>query len=156
MSKFKKKTKTSQKISTASLPDIVFMLLFFFMVTTKMREQDIMVEQHIPTATQLEKLQNKSLVSYVYIGKPTKAALYGTEPKIQVNDVFIDPPQIGNWVENEKSQIAEYDRDKLTISLKVDREAKMGIITDVKQKLREVNALKINYSSNQGEIGGED
>ncbi|MGB3618629.1 MAG: biopolymer transporter ExbD [Catalinimonas sp.] len=157
MSKFKKKTKTSQKISTASLPDIVFMLLFFFMVTTVMREQSILVEQRLPNATQLEKLEKKSLVSYIYIGEPKGEyqALYGAQPKIQTNDVFIDPSQIGNYVETEKSLRPEYDRDKLTISLKVDREAKMGIVTDVKQELRNVNALKINYSSSQVRDAGD-
>ena len=151
MAKFSKKTKTSQKISTASLPDIVFMLLFFFMVTTVMREQSILVEQRLPVATQLEKLEKKSLVSYIYIGEPKSEfrSLYGEQPKIQANDVFIDPSQIGNYIETEKSNLAEYDRDKLTVSLKVDREAKMGIVTDVKQELRNVNALKINYSSHK-------
>ena len=78
MSKFRKKAKAQPAISTSSLPDIVFMLLFFFMVTTVMREQDILVEQKMPQSTQLQKLQKKTLISYIYIGKPKNTGLYGS------------------------------------------------------------------------------
>ncbi len=145
----KKKAPAQQAISTASLPDIVFMLLFFFMVTTVLRETTIMVEQRIPMADQLQKLENKSLVSYIYVGKPKQVDLYGKEPRIQVNDVLIQPDAIVNWVEQEKSKLSEAERDLITISLKIDREAKMGIITDLKEKLREANARKINYSASK-------
>jgi biopolymer transport protein ExbD len=148
MSKFKKKSKANPAISTASLPDIVFMLLFFFMVTTVLRDTDILVNQKIPQATQIQKLEKKSLVSYLYVGKPKKANL-GTEAKIQANDVFIEPKGIVNFVENEKAKLAEYERNLITISLKVDTETKMGIITDIKQELRNANALKLNYTSIQ-------
>jgi biopolymer transport protein ExbD len=147
MAKFSKKTKTSQEIPTSALPDIIFMLLFFFMVTTVLRETDIMVEQKLPKATQLKKLERKSLVSYVYIGKPKKAEQYGTEPRIQVNDVFIVPDDIIRFVTQEKDKLAEVERDQLTISLKADNEAKMGIISDVQQQLREANARKVMYST---------
>ena len=73
MSKFKKKAQTKQEIPTSSMPDVVFMLLFFFMVTTKMRETNINVEQRMPQATQLKKLAKKSLVAYLYVGAPKKA-----------------------------------------------------------------------------------
>jgi hypothetical protein len=77
MGKFNKKTKADTNIPTSALPDIIFMLLFFFMVTTVLREQDLLVEQKIPQATQLQKLQKKSLISYLYLGKPKNPALYG-------------------------------------------------------------------------------
>ena len=89
MAKFGKKSNTSQDIPTAALPDIIFMLLFFFMVTTVLRETDILVKQQLPRAVQLTKLERKSLVSYIYIGEPKQTNLYGKEPKIQVNDVFV-------------------------------------------------------------------
>src|SRR5690606_39997439 len=88
MSKFKKKAKSNPEIPTSALPDIIFMLLFFFMVTTVLRETDLLVEQKIPQAEQLTKLERKSLVSYIYIGKPKSPEKYGTEPRIQVNDVL--------------------------------------------------------------------
>ena len=80
MSKFKKKVNTKQEIPTSSMPDVVFMLLFFFMVTTKMRETNINVEQHMPQAEQLQTLAKKSLISYLYIGTPKKIDQFGKEP----------------------------------------------------------------------------
>ncbi len=147
MSKFKKKTSASQDIPTAALPDIIFMLLFFFMVTTVLRETDILVEQNIPKAEQLRKIERKSLVAYLYIGKPKKAEKYGEEAKIQANDVFIEPRDVLLWVANEKDKLAEQERDKITIALKVDSEAKMGVISDVQQQLREANARKLMYNT---------
>ncbi|MFT4804829.1 MAG: biopolymer transport protein ExbD [Marivirga sp.] len=146
MSKFKKKTSASQDIPTAALPDIIFMLLFFFMVTTVLRETDILVQQNIPRAQQLKKLERKSLVSYLYIGPPKKSEIFGTEAKIQANDVFIEPSGVLLWVANQKDQLAEAERDKITIALKVDSEAKMGIVSDVQQKLRKANARKLMYN----------
>jgi biopolymer transport protein ExbD len=149
MSKFKKKVQTKQEIPTSSMPDVVFMLLFFFMVTTKMRETSINVEQKMPQATQLKKLVKKSLVSYLYIGAPKKADEFGKEPKIQANDVFIDTKNIVQWVNSEKSKQDEVDRDALTISLKVDVDSKRGLIADVETELRKANARRVLYSANQ-------
>jgi biopolymer transport protein ExbD len=147
MAKFKKKTKTSQDIPTSALPDIIFMLLFFFMVTTVLRQTDLMVEQAIPKANQLAKLEKKSLVSYIYIGKPKEVDKYGAEPRIQVNGVLITPDEIAKFVLEEKEKLEEAEREKIVMSLKVDRKAKMGVIIDVKQKLRDANALKVNYAA---------
>ncbi len=147
MAKFKKSSRTSEEIPTAALPDIIFMLLFFFMVTTVMRETTIMVNQKLPKSTQLTKLEKKSLVSYVYIGEPKQIALYGKEPKIQVNDVFVEVADIVRFVNMEKDKLSEVERDKITMSMKVDTGAKMGIISDVQQEFREANALKVLYSS---------
>lgn len=149
MAKFKKKNKASTAISVASLPDIVFMLLFFFMVTTVMREQDILVEQRLPQATQLQKLQKKTLISFLYIGEPRNRALYGTEPRIQANDALITPNDIVLWVNQEKDALSEAERDMITISLKVDREVKMGPVSDVQFELREADARRVLYASIQ-------
>lgn len=153
MSKFKKKANVKQEIPTSSMPDVVFMLLFFFMVTTQMRDSSIMVKQKMPQATQLRKLMRKSLVTYLYIGEPSKTEQYGKEPKIQVNDVFIEPKDIIQWVNVEKAKLNEFERDQITISMKVDSDAKRGIISDVETELRRANARIINYSSvNKKEI----
>ena len=147
MGKFKKKTNTSNEIPTAALPDIIFMLLFFFMVTTVMRETDIMVKQQLPRATQLSKLERKSLVSYIYIGEPKNTAVYGEEPKIQTNDVFIEKEDVIQFVNTEKDKLSEAERDQITMSMKVDIDVKMGIVSDVQQELRKGNARKLLYSS---------
>jgi len=149
MSKFKKKTQVKQEIPTSSMPDVVFMLLFFFMVTTELRETSIEVKQGIPRATQLRKLMRKSLVANLYIGEPTKPALYGKEPKIQADDVFIEPKDIVRWVNEKKSELPENEREQLTVSLKVDRDAKRGLISDVEIELRKANARKLLYSTLQ-------
>jgi len=123
------------------------MLLFFFMVTTVLRETDILVKQQLPKAIQLTKLERKSLVSYIYIGEPKQINLYGKEPKIQVNDVFVEITDIVQFVNQEKDKLNEAERDQITMSMKVDVESKMGIVSDVQQELREANARKVLYSS---------
>lgn len=145
--KFKKKAKSNPDIPTAALPDIIFMLLFFFMVVTVMREQEIMVKQILPKATQLTKIERKSLVSHVYIGEPTNTGIYGIEPKIQTNDVFINQEDIARFVNNEKDKLDEVERDQIVMALKVDVEVKMGIVTDVQEELRNANARKILYNA---------
>ncbi|MEL7146233.1 MAG: biopolymer transporter ExbD [Bacteroidota bacterium] len=147
MSKFRKKTDTSQDIPTAALPDIIFMLLFFFMVTTVLRETDIMVKQLLPKATQLTKIEKKSLVSYIYIGQPKNTASFGSEPRIQTNDVFIELKDVIQFVNTEKDKLDEVVKDKITMSMKVDEDTEMGIVSDVQQELRQANALKVLYSS---------
>ncbi|MBX2943993.1 MAG: biopolymer transporter ExbD [Cyclobacteriaceae bacterium] len=149
MSKFRKKTKVKQDIPTSSMPDVVFMLLFFFMVTTELRKTAVDVQQRIPQATQLRKLQRKTLVTNLYIGEPKKSEQYGTEPKIQVDDTFIETGDIILWVNRKKDELPENEREQLTIAMKVDSEAKRGIIADVETELRKANARKILYAALQ-------
>ena len=149
MSKFKKKAVVKQDIPTSSMPDVVFMLLFFFMVTTELRETAIDVQQRIPEATQLRKLQRKSLVTNLYIGEPKKTEQFGKEAKIQADDVFIEPKDIVLWVNRQKDLLPENERDQLTVALKVDNEAKRGIIADVESELRKANSRKILYTTMQ-------
>ncbi|MDN3688816.1 ExbD/TolR family protein [Cyclobacterium jeungdonense] len=147
MSKFKKKTKAETNIPTSALPDIIFMLLFFFMVTTVLREQEILVEQKIPQATQLQKIQKKTLISYLYVGQPKNTSLYGSEPRIQANDVLINTTDIVLWVNQQKDALSEAERDQIWISLKADRDVKMGPISDIQFELREADARKLMYAS---------
>jgi biopolymer transport protein ExbD len=148
MSKFKKKAAVKQEIPTSSMPDVVFMLLFFFMVTTQLRDTSINVQQRLPEASQMRKLQRKTLVAYLYIGEPRKVEQWGKEPKIQANDVFIQPKEVIQWVNQAKANIDEAERDQLTVALKVDNETKRGIIADVETELRKANARKLIYSCN--------
>ncbi len=154
MAKFQRKGKGGMPaVSTASLPDIVFMLLFFFMVSTVMREQTLKISQKLPGATEVKKLERKSLVSYINIGKPKKTfqKMYGTEPRIQLNDAFAKVADIRDYVAAEREKMDEKERPLMTVSLKVDETTKMGIIVDVKQELRKASALKINYSTRKVE-----
>lgn len=152
MAKFRKKKSGGQAaINTASLPDIVFMLLFFFMVSTTMKEVTMKVSIQAPEATELAKLEKKSLVTYIYVGVPTKQyqKMYGTEPRIQLNDVFATVGDIQSYIAQEREAMKENDRPKMTTSIKADYDTPMGIITDIKQALRKAQALKINYSARQ-------
>lgn len=154
MARFKKKGGSSlPAISTASLPDIVFMLLFFFMVTTTIRKSTVLVRQNMPQASEIQKLEKKSLVSYIHCGTPNTAsarAQLGSEPRIQLNDAFAELADIGPFIELERKELHEKLQSKMTVSLKVDKETKMGIVTDIKQELRKANALKVNYSAIPG------
>jgi biopolymer transport protein ExbD len=148
MAKFtRKRDKGSPAISTASLPDIVFMLLFFFMTVTTMREVELKVQFNPTTATEVTKLEDKSLISYIYVGSPTKSQQkqYGESPRIQLNDAIEDLTQIAPYVQAERENLDPADRPKMTTALKIDKHVKMGIVTDIKQELRRVRALKINY-----------
>ncbi|MGP1461382.1 MAG: ExbD/TolR family protein [Bacteroides sp.] len=150
MAKFSRKGKGGlPAISTASLPDIVFMLLFFFMVSTSMRETEMRVSLTLPQATEVAKLEKKSLVSYVYIGTPILQyqKLYGTDSRIQLNDAFKNLVDIRDFISSERDALSEADRNMLTTSLKVDENTRMGIVSDVKQELRKAAALKINYAA---------
>jgi biopolymer transport protein ExbD len=141
-----KEKKETPGISTASLPDIIFILLFFFMVATVMREREVKVQVIVPDGTEIVKLRKKSLISHIYIGKPTDVAL-GDASRIQLNDVIGNHKKVGEFVEIERKKLPEIDRKKMIVSMKVDTETKMGIVFDVKQELRKANALKINYAA---------
>ena len=154
MSKFaKKKDGELPAVSTASLPDIVFMLLFFFMTVTVMKDSSLKVENRLPNASEIKKLEKKDRVIYIYVGKPTPEyeKTFGTEPKIQLNDKFAGPSEVGDYILMERAKKSQDLQNVLTTSLKVDKDANMGLISDIKQELRKVNALKVNYSTVEGD-----
>ena len=136
-------------VNTSSLPDIVFMLLFFFMATTTMKEVTYKVQFTVPEATELQKLEKKSLTRYIYVGTPMKEyqKMYGKESRVQLDDAFAEVDEIEMFIENERNAMKESDQGLLTVSIKADKETKMGIITDIKQALRRAQALKINYAA---------
>ena len=152
MAVMKKKRKGGlPPISTASLPDVIFMILFFFMISTSMRETEVLVKAQLPNATEVSKLEKKQLVSYIYIGQPvdSQQAQWGTAPQIQLNDSYRNASFIGEFVASERDKLSEADRAQMTIMLKADKSTRMGIISDVKQQLRMANALKISYAANK-------
>ena len=137
------------ELNTTSLPDLVFALLFFFMMVTTMREVTLKVEFRSPTATELQKLEKKSLVTFIYVGKPIKELRekMGSESRIQLNDQIAELSEVGAYIGQEKASMKEEDQPFMTTSIKGDWETSMGIITDLKQELRKAYALKINYSA---------
>ncbi len=150
MAKFKtKRDKSLKAISTASLPDIVFMLLFFFMISVSFRQTERVVMVKVPEATEIAKLERKDLASYINIGTPLQAfqAQYGTEARIQLNDSFSTVEDIRDFVAAARESMSEAERPFMTVTLKVDESVRMGIVTDVKQELRRCSALKVMYSA---------
>ncbi len=150
MAMFKKKRgAASPEVSTASLPDIIFMLLFFFMMVTVMRDSSLKVDVKTPYATQLTKLEEKSLVNYIYVGRPMEQyqSVYGTKPRIQLGDKFSKVEDIPLFLEKHKLKIPEKKHGRITSSLRVDGKVTMGIVQDIKSELRRYGQLIINYSA---------
>ena len=147
----KKKEKSIPGINTSALPDIVFMLLFFFMVATVMREVDLKVKNTKPKATEIQKLERKSLVTYIYAGAPNQIyqEKFGSSPRIQLNDAFASLDDIQPFILQEREQKSPEDAKMMTVSIKADKTVKMGLIADIKLKLRKAQALRINYSSDR-------
>ena len=145
----KKEKKEAPALSTSSLPDIIFMLLFFFMAVTTMKEVTYKVRVIPPTATEIQKMENKSLIRYIYIGEPMAEfrEQFGSSTRIQLNDQFADIPEIESFIVLERSSMKEEDQNLMTVSIKADKDTKMGVITDVQQALRRAYALKIVYQA---------
>ncbi|HEY9551268.1 MAG TPA: biopolymer transporter ExbD, partial [Prevotella sp.] len=133
----------------ASLPDLIFTVLFFFMIVTHMRKVAVKVQYRVPQATELTRLTKKTAISYIYIGRPAAAfqGMAGTGTRIQLNDKFATPAEIADYIEAEKARMSPEDREQMTVSIKADKDTKMGIITDVKQALRRSKAVKISYTA---------
>lgn len=154
MSKFgKEKSKELPPVSTASLPDIVFMLLFFFMVATTMRDSDIMVKQELPTADQVEKLDNKNLIMYIFAGSPSQRyqSQYGTADRIQLNDKFAGVNDVQSFIIRERESKNPGVRSQLITGLKIDKGTNMSLVADIQYELRVVKAYRINYTVNEGD-----
>ena len=145
----KKGKKEVPKLSTSSLPDVIFMILFFFMVSTSMREKDVIVTNVLPQATESTRLDKKNLIS-IYVGVPLdQQNVAGSAPRIQLNDSFQSTAAIRDFIASEVERRDEAERSKLTVNLRVDENSTMGIVTDVKQELRKAQANKISYAARQ-------
>ena len=152
MGKFNKGgSKEVPELNTSSLPDLIFSILFFFMMVTSMREVTLKVEFNTPKGTEIEKLEKKSLVTFIYIGKPLPEyqKQMGAETRIQLNDKFSEVTEVQDYIYQERENMKEEDQPFMQVSLKVDKDTKMGIVTDIKQALRQAYALNINYSAAQ-------
>lgn len=150
MAKFKQKNSDgAPELNMGSMSDIIFMLLFFFMVITTMRESTLMVKVDVPQASEIQKLEKKSLVSYIYIGVPLDERKYGSATRFQLNDQFGELGDIISYVEAERAARSEEDKPFLTTTIKCSKEVKMGDVTDVKQELRKAGALRIMYAASR-------
>ena len=150
MGRFRKTEKrVMPTLNTSSLPDLIFSLLFFFMIVTTMREETLKLEFRLPQATELNKLERKSLVTHIYVGRPSAEYRDASDGEscIQLNDSFADVSDIPAYIANERAGLSEEEQAQMTVSLKVDRHTRMGIVLDIKEALRQANALNISYSA---------
>lgn len=138
-------TRSKPQTPTSSLPDIIFMLLFFFMTAMTLKTKPVDVEQHLPQAEELKKSENKNLTTYIHIGAPKDKLKYGAEPLIQLDGHLASPEDVGPYILKKQARIPEYQIPQMTVALKVDDDAAMGLVSDVQQELRKVNARKIIY-----------
>lgn len=135
-------------LTTATLPDLIFVVLFFFMAVTHMREVTLKVRYRVPEGTELTKLTKKSAVTYIYIGKPIGNVQGGKgNTRIQVNDKFADLPMVVDYVTEERDRMSPEDLQMMSVSVKADRDTEMGIISDVKHALTQANVVRVNYSA---------
>ena len=139
------------ELNTSSLPDLVFAFLFFIMMVTTIREVTPKVSfSDLPTATELTKLEEKSLVTFIYVGKPNKEyrEMYGSNSAIQLNDqVTQNPTAVYSYIKQAQSKIKDARRNLMQVSLKADKETKMNIISQIKEELRRADALNLSYSA---------
>lgn len=149
--KFKRRSHVVPGLNTASLPDLIFTVLFFFMIVTHMQKVAVKVQYRAPQGTQLTRLTKKSSVTYIYIGRPTAdlQKIYGRGTRIQLNDKFASPQEIPGYVSAERDRMSPEDQEQMTVSIKADRDTRMGIIGEVKQALRRAKAYRISYSGEQ-------
>ena len=166
MSKFDggKKKRIEPGISTASLPDIVFMLLFFFMVATTSKENESSVMVKLPTASESGKLDDKTPTAYIQLGVPVKALqdVYGNKTSIQLNDAIKTKKEIRMFLDEKRASIKSHYKNidpsigaskakQMIVCLKIDKKTKLGFLNEVKEELRDAAALKINYIVNEGQ-----
>ena len=150
MSRFRKRQQHEVPgLNLAAMPDLIFTVLFFFMIVTHMRDVKPMVRYEVPQGTELEKTVRKSSVVYLFIGKPVDAQgrVVDGETRIQLNNRYVTIDQIAREIDQERARMSEDDRQHLVVSIRADRDTEMGIINDVKQALRKAGALNINYSA---------
>ncbi len=149
MSLFRHSRREVPQLNTASLPDLIFTVLFFFITVTHMREVTLKVKYRVPEGTELTKLVKKSAVTYIYIGKPTDDMRHiaGNKTRIQLNDKYADIDDVTDYVAEERKRMSPEDARAMSVSVKADRNTDMGIMSDVRQALRRAGALKVNYSA---------
>ena len=149
MSRFREQRERSVPgLNLAAMPDLIFTVLFFFMIVTHMREVKPLVRYDVPQGTELEKARKAGMV-YLFIGKPVDSMgeVTSEETRIQLNDRYVSVAEIGRAINEERAKMSEEDRQHLVVSIRADRDTEMGIINEVKQELRKAGALNINYSA---------
>ena len=151
MTMFQRRRHEVPGLNTASLPDLIFTVLFFFMIVTHMQKVAVKVQFRTPQGTELTRLTKKTSVTYIYIGRPSAdlRKTFGNGTRIQLNDKFTPAAEVADYVTAERNRMSPEDQEQMTVSIKADRGTHMGIISAVKQALRQAKAYRINYSATE-------
>lgn len=151
MSIFRHARREVPMLNTASLPDLIFTVLFFFITVTHMREVTLKVKYRVPEGTELTRLVKKSAVTHIYIGRPTDGMGHVTDgsSRIQMNDKYVDVQAVTDIVADERARMSPEDLRIMSVSIKADRSTEMGLVTDVRQSLRRAGVTRVNYSAVQ-------
>lgn len=147
---FRRSSREVPGLNTSSLPDLIFSVLFFFMIVTHMRQVTLKVKFQVPQGKELTRLTKKSAVSYIYIGTPLeKNKAKGVSTCVQLNDKYATPAEVMDYISAEKKRMSAEDQKQMTVSIKADKHTKMEVVSEVKQALRQAKALRVNYSASE-------
>jgi biopolymer transport protein ExbD len=133
------------------MPDLIFTVLFFFMIVTHMRSDEVKVRLQVPEGVEVQKLANKQSVVNIYIGREVekKGRSKGGRWAVQLNGNIVNPDDIPALIEHIRGGLSAENQARLTVSLRVDRQAPMGLVSEVKRNLQQAYALKINYNATE-------
>ena len=140
---FRRREREVPGLNTAALPDLIFTVLFFFMIVTHMRQSDVKVQYQVPQGTELNRLASKSTAQYVYIGTTDN----GRQTTIQLNNKIVTVDELRDELMRVRQQMSDEDQERMVVSIRADRKTPMGVIADVKRALREAGALRVNYAA---------
>lgn len=148
---FRRREHRMPGLNTAALPDLIFTVLFFFMIVTHMRDVEPLVHYDVPRGTEVQKMGHKSAVAYIYVGRPTSLSSQAQKDTfcIQLNNRLATVADIRDFVEEERMRMSAEDRSRMVVSLKADRDVPMSVIADIKHALQQSFALRINYSASE-------
>ena len=147
MSMIERRRRVVPGLNTASLPDLIFTVLFFFMIVTHMRTETVKVEYHAPQGTELSRLDKKSSVVHVYIGRSQTDAQRPIV--IQVGDKIVDIEDLPDYIREERKRMSPEEAREMTVAIRADKDTPMGVVTEVKQALRRANALRVSYAAEE-------
>ena len=145
--RFRRSDHSVPELNMASLPDLIFTVLFFFMIVTHMRDVEKRVQYQVPSGTEVEKVVHKSSVAHIYIGKPMDGST--DDYCIQLNNQIATPRDIARFIEEERRRMSPEDQERMTVSIEADRDVPMAVVNDVKQALRKSYALNISYAATE-------
>lgn len=139
-----KRKRNVPELNTSALPDLIFTVLFFFMIVTYMRQTDVNMNVAIPSGNELQKLQKRYAVTYLYIGYDTDGTIL-----MQLDKEATDITSLANALQKKRSRLPDDEKQYLTVSVKADKKIPAKVIGDVKAVLRKTNVLRISYTATE-------